>query len=195
MRRTIGGVAVLLCFMLLADMSLVPAFFHCYSGVKESRKIFVDLPWQAGQMTPFIVDPSMLRKVFPDMINPRVPTVQDIGDMTDQYHFMAGGFGFVLFGDFNDDGLLDVALVGKYDNTGAGGAQFFFAILSIDYKSVALQYFENLGFQRILLRRIPKFLRGKYDAISRVHALETERCNYVFWDGTGYLTEACNEEW
>jgi hypothetical protein len=62
---------------------------------------------------PYFLSPDILARLYPQIANPRVPSVEDIGDETDQWHFIAGGFSFVLFGDFNQDGLYDVALVGN----------------------------------------------------------------------------------
>ena len=195
MRRTIGSVVVLTSFILLADMFLVPVFYDCYPAIPGGKKIFVgELPGGKERMSPnFFVNSIILQKIFPGLTNPREPSVEDIGDTTDQYHFIAGGFGFVLFDDFNNDGLLEVALVGKHDNKEVGRPQFFFAILSIEHKAVTLQYFVNLGFQRILLQRIPKFFKGKYAAILSVYTFETEHCDYLFWDGKRYVTKTCDE--
>jgi hypothetical protein len=68
--------------------------------------VFIDE--HLGGKPPYFLDSHILTRLYPQLANPRAPSVEDIGDETDQWHFIAGGFNFVLFGDFNQDGLYDV---------------------------------------------------------------------------------------
>jgi hypothetical protein len=131
--------------------------------------------------------------LYPQLINPRLPSVEDIGDETDQWHFIAGAFSFVLFGDFNQDGLYDVALVGKYYDLDIGMPQFFFSIFTVKGTSAKIQEFTKLRDQRAALKAFPDFVKSKYGAISLVYTFESCDCGYLYWNGSKYEYASCSE--
>ena len=155
--------------------------------------VFVDghLPDEA----PYFLSPDILARLYPQLANPRVPSPKDIGDETDQWHFIAGGWAFVLFGDFNQDRLYDVAFVGKYDDVEIGLEQFFFSIFTVKGMSARVDYFTKLGHQRAVLKTFPRFYKKKYDAISRVYTFESCHCDDLFWNGSGYVAIPCSEQY
>ena len=142
---------------------------------------------------PYFLSPDILARLYPQIANPQVPSVGDIGDETDQWHFIAGGFSFVLFGDFNQDGLYDVALVGKYDDLDIGMPQFFFSIFTVKGTSAKVQEFTKLGHQRAALKAFPDFVKSKYGAILLVYTFESCHCGYLYWNGSKYEDASCSE--
>jgi hypothetical protein len=142
---------------------------------------------------PYFLSPDILARLYPQIANPRVPSAKDIGDETDQWHFIAGGFSFVLFGDFNQDGLYDVALVGKYDDLDIGMPQFFFSIFTIKGTFAKVQEFTKLRHQRAALKAFPDFVKSKYGAILLVYTFESCHCGYVYWNGSKYEDASCSE--
>jgi hypothetical protein len=136
---------------------------------------------------PYFLTPTILERLFPELSNPTVPSLEDIGDNVDQWHFIAGGFAFVLFGDFNLDGLYDVAFVGKYDDLEISQPQFFFSIITVKGKSAKIQHFTKLQHKRALLKTFPKYYKNKYDAILRVYTFESCDGDHLFWNGSSYV--------
>lgn len=121
-------------------------------------------------------------------------TVGDVKDEDEREAFVELGYSFVVKGDFNKDGYVDYAIVGKYDDPYADRS-LFVAVVSLKEGNPILEFLHKI--------RIPHdraFL--KIEAGSRFHcegvdksfdvvfvamSLWTEDAWVIAWDGKKYF--------
>ena len=105
-------------FLFLLSLLLINAACS-QNRVPEKRSIYLDtLPRKVipGDIPAVALSPEVLAKLFPELKNPRVMKVSDFPDSFSRRAFVDYGFSFTLGGDFNNDGIADIVLVGKYKN-------------------------------------------------------------------------------
>ncbi|MCL4498783.1 MAG: FG-GAP repeat protein [Chloroflexi bacterium] len=120
---------------IIVQMNSIPA------GVKPGNK-------------PFTLNESFLKKILPELKNPRRMALKDLGTLEEEENFLEGGYTFVLRGDFDGDGFADVAFVGKYDNQTNRENNCFIAVVTIKGKKIIRNFFSKINRDRISLLRV-----------------------------------------
>ncbi|MCE5194611.1 MAG: hypothetical protein LLF28_04025 [Nitrospiraceae bacterium] len=139
---------------------------------------------------PITLTKEFLTKLLPELKNPRLMSLEDFADPEDKEAFLESGCTFVLRGDFNNDGIADLAFVGKYDNLSNPKYSSFFVIVSIKQKKVVREYFTPLMTSQVALLNVLKYKR-KIDAIELIYHFESEECGYLFWSNKKYVYQSC----
>lgn len=133
------------------------------------------------------IDNALLAKLLPEVKNPRLMTVDDLGD--DKEFFEVDGFSFILEGDFDKDGKKDYAVAGKDEDT----SYAFILVLTMRQGKPVVRYFRSL---RPLVRvslDIRRDCHKGYDAIDLAFTLRSDHGIYLVWDGKRYVTiEVCD---
>jgi hypothetical protein len=160
----------------------------------SNTQITIELDFISSQVKPgdkpITLNKSLLDKLLPEVKNPRLMTFADLADAEEQSGFLEGGYTFVLRGDFNKDGIADIAFVGKYKNSESYEENSFVAIISIKGKKVVRDYFLKLNNPKICLISIPDYKPGT-DAIGMVFNIFSEECGYLFWNIKQYEFKPC----
>lgn len=180
-------VTCVICFGMLLYMS-VPAI--C-GNINEDKKITVIVDYIGEDVrpgdNPLPMTDEFFGKLFPEINNPQNMEYEDL-NFINKSALIHGGLTFILRDDFNNDGIADVAFIGKYveDST----KKTFLAILSIERKKVTRKYFEKFNSDQALLLRVPNYKEGM-DAIFVTFNYASEDCFYLFWQKDKYVSEAC----
>jgi len=139
---------------------------------------------------PITLDENLLKKLLPELRNPRLMSFKDLNTPDEQEGFLEGGYTFVLRGDFDWNGFADIAFVGKYDNPDHPNKNTFIAIVSIEGKKVLRKFFSVIRRDRILLIRVINY-KPKIDAIGMSYNLASDDCGYLYWTGREWQYDEC----
>ncbi len=192
MRPTTIYISALLAFI------LAPVMLDTFArGMQMENKVVIELPWLPSRINPgdkpITISNRFLSEILPELKNPRFISLSDIGDDYWIQQFLEGGFTFVLMGDFNRDGIADVAFTGKFDNDTNPELNSFFAIVSIANKKVVRDFMVVLPVQcnSVWLKVLPKYKKVR-NAIRLLRDGESEDILLVFWDGAKYVAPWAN---
>ena len=146
-----------------------------------------------GDIPAVALSPEVLAKLFPELKNPRIMELHDFPDAFSRKEFVNYGYSFTLGGDFNNDGIADIVLVGKYMNPVNPNKNSFIAMMSIQNQRITReQLFETEREQAALkLLRKPKFLKG-LDGILVAYTFGSENCGVIYWNGIEYSGRPCS---
>lgn len=137
-----------------------------------------------------MIDESILNRLFPEIKNPRLMTFKDLEDPDEQEDFVNFGYAFILRGDFNKDGIDDLAFIGKYDNPENVKENVFIAIITIKGEKVTREFFSKLRYNRASLKKILNY-KPNIDAIGIAYTISSNYCEYLYWTGKKYKFEPC----
>lgn len=133
---------------------------------------------------------ELLKKLLPELKNPRLMTLKDLEDTEEQEIFKEEGYTFVLEGDFNKDGVPDIAFVGKYDNDKKPNENSFIAIISIKNNNITRELLNKLRTKQVSLTLAPAY-KHNIDAIALIYKFGSDECGHLFWEGGIYRYEPC----
>lgn len=136
---------------------------------------------------PIGLSDDFLQKLISELKNPRLMSYEDL-DEINKVSFISRGLTFVLGGDFNRDGIADVAFVGKYDS--GSSEDTFLAIVSIKGKKVTRKFIKKQNSRQLLLDKVPKY-KENVDAIYVTYNDPSEECFFLFWQDNKYVGEGC----
>lgn len=128
---------------------------------------------------PFSLGKKLLSKLLPEIGNPRLMSLSDLSS-SDIPIFLEEGNVFVLCGDFNNDGIADVAFVGKGDNIGGNS---FFVIVSIKDSKIVREFFDVIDAEKIALSQ--KYYKSR-KSIMLIFTYGSEDSSFVYWGGKRY---------
>lgn len=185
-------------FSLIAICFFLGSFRDAYTitkkDMKNSQIISKELDYIPTGIKPgdkpITLSESLLGEFFPELKHPRLMGFDDLGDTDEKDSFIEGGYSFVLRGDFNNDGLADIAFLGKYENIEEPEKNTFIGILSIKGKKVTREFFSRLGYKRASLIKVSKY-KGSLDAIGIIYTINSDYCEYLFWHNNKYRFNPC----
>lgn len=160
----------------------------------EEKKISIYLSHIRSEVKPgdmpLTLSKDLLSKLLPELSNPRLMKLEDLGDDIDAINY---GHTIVLRDDFNRDGIADIAFVGKYDNPTAPDKNSFIAIITISGGTVTREFFSKIYRDHISLQRIINY-KPKIDAIGMTFNFNSEDCEYLYWSGKQWQSKMCTVE-
>jgi len=139
---------------------------------------------------PITLNKGLLKKLLPELINPRLMTFKDLGTPAEQEGFLEGGYTFVLRGDFDRDGFADIVFVGKYDNPENPERNSFIAVVTIKGEKIIRKYFSKIHRDRISLLRAVNY-KTKIEAIGMSYNIASDDCGFLYWTGKDWQFDAC----
>ena len=131
---------------------------------------------------------SVVRRLLPELANPRLATARDVPD--DQQQLMRDeGLVFYLGGDFNGDGQIDVAVAGRLDH-GSDPDRSFVAIFSKAdgrwKRAFMLRPGANLTTLQSLGEGASFVPEGRPGIVARFTLAPSDDYVVIFWDGHKY---------
>jgi hypothetical protein len=142
---------------------------------------------------PIPLNEEYFKKIFPELKNPRLMKYSDL-DISDQRDFEIEGYVFVLRGDFNQDGLADIAIVGKYDNSENSKENSFFSILTFKNKQIIREYFSLIRNNQAFLCK--NLIRSSDQSIMTIiYRSGTDYCETIHWVRAEYKSIPCKSVW
>jgi len=188
--KTIIIIITLICCNSIVDAGV--------EKISPGKKISIEMETLPSNIKPgakpITLSGDILKELFPELKNPRLMKLGDLdSSFNEQEDFIEGGFTFVLRGDFNRDGIADIAFVGKYDNSEKQDENSFIAILSVKGKKVLRIFFSKIYKKKISLVRVINY-RPNIDAIGMTYIIPSEDCGYLFWSGKNwYYDDECKD--
>jgi len=135
----------------------------------------------------FSLGKKLLSRLLPEIENPRLMSLSDLSSFEIPM-FVEEGDVFVLRGDFNNDGIADVAFVGKGDNIGDDS---FFVIVSIKNGKIRREYFDVIDAEKITLNQ-QSYYKGR-KSIMLIFTYGSEDTSFIYWDGKQYKVAKITE--
>ncbi len=139
---------------------------------------------------PITLNKDILAKIIPELLNPRIMSLEDLKTYDEEALFLEGGYTFVLRGDFNRDGFADIIFVGKYDGETDTKGNSFIAILSIQKNKIVREFLSKILRDRISIIRVINH-KNDIDAIGMSYNLESDDCGYLYWSDGKWVYELC----
>lgn len=133
---------------------------------------------------------DLLKQLLPELKEPRLMNLDDLGDTLDKETFLMGEFSFAMIGDLNNDGFPEIALAGKFKNSQHQDANTFVAIFSIKDGFARLEYFREQLRPRFVLFSESNY-KNETQAVGITYSFGSEECAFVFWENGKYVSEAC----
>lgn len=178
------------CFTLLVFLNTRATTKEVESGKKIVIKFdFIPSGVKPGEK-PITLAPDLLHELLPELKNPRLMRFEDLGDPHEQEGFIEEGFTFVLRGDFNRDGVADLAFVGKYDNPEHPKENTFIVVVSFKEKMVIRDFFSKIPRDRASLLLEPRY-KPKIDAIFISYTYASDDCEFLYWNRIKYEFDPC----
>lgn len=177
---------VLICFMSLRSdaVDIVRR-----QNTKTSIELSNIFPGTRPGDKPITLSEKLLGILFPGLKNPRRMSIDDLIDIDQKEDFYEEGYTFVLRGDFNRDGIADIAFVGKYDGNNKN-ADAFMSILSIKGKRVIVEHWRKLPYHRAAILVDPNYKKN-IDGINIMYTFGSEECETLYWDGKQWKYDSC----
>jgi len=171
--------------------------FSCASQsqkkMNESKLLSIELPYIPEKVSPgdkpITLSSDLLKQLLPEINNPRRMEYDDLKSNIDRREFIEYGSTFVLKGDFNNDGIGDIAFTGKYD-----GSNSFFAIITFKYKMAIRQFYSTSSTEFIALNMVPNFMNNNC-AIQLIYKFASDDCEYLHWNDRFYDLKPCQSVW
>ncbi len=184
--------------MVLISYTILSVFLSTDSYTNEiiptDKKIIIELDFIPDRVKPgdkpITLSEGFLRRLLPELKNPRLMKFEDLGDPYEQEGFIEEGCTFVIRGDFNRDGVADLAFVGKYENAEYPGKNIFITIISIKEKRVIRDFLFPISKERVSLINVIEY-KPKIDAIGMFYTLASDDCGYLYWTGKKWQYDAC----
>ncbi len=179
-----------ICVIFLLQFIAIGISLHETIASEKTVIIKMNLPAKVrpGEK-PFTLTKKFLTNIVPELKNPRLILIRDLKP-TDRDRFTEEGHAFVLRGDFNNDGVADLAFIGKYGNQNDTNNSFF-VIVSIREGKVTREYFTRLSVDKVSL--VKEYYKDKA-AIKLIYSYDTEESDFVYWNGLEYIFEESHSE-
>lgn len=136
-----------------------------------------------------------LQKLFPEIKNPRIMTVNDIKDKFEKRAVKLYNFSFFIIGEFNNDGFIEIVFTGKYDEPEDGYADLFLGIISVQRDKMFRDFFERLYYGPSYAQK-PKGQYLKKSSVKNKSDLDSvficytaapsDWCEILSWNGKEY---------
>lgn len=130
----------------------------------------------------FRINNALLRELLPNVKEPRLMTVDDLGNEWEKNFFIQDGFSFIIEGDFNNDGDRDYAVAGK----DASSSSTFLVVIALKHGQPMTEYFDYFNGKPKMSLALWRNCRNEMDAIVVAFTLRSDDGFYLMWDGKRY---------
>ncbi len=153
------------------------------------RNISVKLDYIPKEFNINMLNNDVLQKLFPELKEPKLFSENDLYDENDREYYLIEGNSFLVQGDFNKDGYIDIAFIIKGMDKVTLLKIIGFAIVSIKGNELIRDHFKIFTHSKKgFLKKTTNYKQGK-DAISVCYALETDWEDFIYWNGKEYIAE------